>query len=376
MELTYFAADFLTGNLLGPELPLSNVQMSKALDGDGSFSAELDMRQVEREDAPNWELLRTYITATQPAMVTVAAVRENMTAGSLGGYVDRVEGEFLIRFRRRSHGSPILQLQGIDLRGYFSRRRVERTWNGSVDVLLAARQILQHACTDGQKLQLTITGDDSCGVVQPVRYIAGQSMAGQALKELQGDQLWEWSIISTFNRSASRIDRQAVFAKGSYQVQRPDVVLEARTPGTPPGSVYDVLSPDDMDWYAIDIRGWGSGSGASQIRADYSQPRQTGFPVLSQIYTSSDKLSKAQLQREVDRIARQHHVSRRPYTMLARVDYLPGGDKLGWVCTWLKEPSLGWPTGETGTVRITGWSWSEPAPGAEELITLTTERLT
>ena len=375
VELTYFATEFLSGNLMGLTLPLHEVHMSGKIDGEGTFSALLDTRRLVPDGGTDWARLREIITATQPGMVSIAAVRENMTSGSSGGYVDRVEGEFLVTHRRRRNGSPILELQGVDLRAYFNRRRLEKTWSGSVDVLLAARQILLHACTDGQTLQLAIAGDSTCGSVQSVRYIAGQAMAGQALKELQGDQLWEWTIKQTLNRAAGRIDRTAYFSSGSHQVQRPDVVLDARTPGTPPGSVYDVVSDDDLDWYAIDIRGWGAGSGPSQIRADYSQPRPAGFPVLSQIYTSN-AISKGALQREVNRIARQHHVSRRPYTMLARVNSLPGGDKLGWVCTWLKEPAYGWPTGESGTVRIIAWDWSQPRPGEEELITLTTERLT
>ena len=61
---------------------------------------------------------------------------------------------------------------------------------------------------------------------------------------------------------------------------------------------------------------------------------------------------------------------------VSKIDIEGGGDKLGWVCTWLKEPAYGWPTGESGTVRIIAWDWSQPRPGEEELITLTTERLT
>ena len=145
------------------------------------------------------------------------------------------------------------------------------------------------------------------------------------------------------------------------------ITLELVTPGTALASALDMTRTRSETAAASTIYGFGVGAGVDQVTAYTSRSRVPGEPGKSKMITVQDAKYPA-LKRATSRALAKATPEDRVFSVHMPTDrYIPSP---GAVWSWIQEPSWSMPERVEGTVRVLGWSWSSPSPGAQDVYTL------
>lgn len=374
MAMTWFACDFMTARIKPMRLPLVVRQASYSLAG-GSFDATLDMRDSSYTTAD----LRAMWDAVAPGVSSVAAVRENLSTTEGGPTQDAAMGEWWITGRKGRYRSGLVQITGVCLPSYLQHVQFAQNWRYvAIDPLGRAQEAIKAAFYSGQANSATGQGvvlTPGTDLSSPKRvatsWTAGSLTYWDAVEELSSAG-FEWTIapgLVTESGVPVRMSRLLRIQEPVLRTTRDGIVLRAAAPGTEPGVILDFdydqqVAPNDL-WIL------GAGSGDSQIVGRAELDRPTGVPRISAGTTSRDTVSRADLNRRALAELRSLRHDDRVFEATADMEMLPGGGpRIGYSHPWEVDPAPGFPLGETGRVRVVGWSWSTPPAGQRETATL------
>lgn len=366
LNLTYYLADFQTGNLIDT-IPLESVSLSSSL-RPGAFAAQLDMRKTGRSMAEG----RALLNLMRAGKTTLVPIQEGLSTGPGNPPVSREMGEWWISRGAGSYASPIVTIGGPEFAGYASHVVL---WDDfvsqSADPVVVMRQMLWDLYTTSQSvtvdLQSWISHTGARVEIDARKYTDDHWSAIQALTDA-ADGPFEWVIRSGLVQSGwipTRVTRRLEVGQPTLGFSRNDITLEVSGPGKPPASLLDASWGWDEEASASVLFGMGNGAGAKQIGpVQAARSRQTGEPVKTRLVTDRASMSLSQLRRTTRAALRNYTPEERARTATMPVDrYTP---RTGEVYQWRSDESWTRPA-ESGTVRCVGWSWSSQSPDVYEL---------
>lgn len=366
LDLTYYLADFQTGNLLDT-IPLESVRLSSSLQP-GAFAAQLDMRKTGRSMAES----RALLDLMRAGKTTLVPIREGLSTGPGNPPISRELGEWWISRVSGAHRDPVVVIGGPEFSGYASHAVL---WDDfvsvSADPVVTMRQMLWDLYTTEQSvtvdLQNWISHTGAKIAVDARKYTDDHWSAVQALSEAEGGP-FEWVIRSGLAQTGwipTRVTRTLEVGQPVLGFNRPDITLELAGPGRPPASLLDASWGWDQEQTSAWVFGLGSGKGEDQIGPVQStRARVAGEPVTSRSVTDPGAMTDAQLRRTTRAALKRLTPDERVRSATMPVDrYTP---RTGEVYTWRADESWTRPA-EAGTVRCVGWSWSSQSPDVYEL---------
>ena len=366
LDLTYYLADFQTGNLLEP-IPLEGVRLSSSLQP-GQFSAQLDMRKTGRSMSEGRELLGLI----RAGKTTLVPIREGLSTGPGNPPTSRELGEWWISKVGGSYASPVVTLSGPEFAGYASHVVLWDDFKSvSADPVVTMRQMLWDLFTTSQTvtvdLQEWISHTGARVEIDVKKYSDDHWSAIQALTDADGGP-FEWVIRSGLVLDGwipTRVTRRLEVGQPTLGFSRNDITLEVSGPGQPPASLLDASWGWDEEASASVLFGYGAGAGQDQIGpVQASRSRETGEPVKTRLVTDRNAAKLPQLRRTTRAALRNYSPEERARTATMPVDrYTP---RTGEVYQWRADASWTRPA-ESGTVRCVGWSWSSQSPDVYEL---------
>ena len=366
MTPAYYLADFMTGSMLGPVLPLESVSLSSSFQP-GHFSAGLDMRKA----TSSFREANVLLDMLRAGKCTLVPVLEGLSNGHAAPLQSRALGEWWISDVKATHSNPVVQLSGPEFAGYFKNLLVTATWKGSYEAWHLVRDMMREATRTDQRISLS-TGEGRGGPLIDVEIEKSKVDYWSAIESARdGDANgFEWRIGLVLNQNEA-----APFAVGrSLQLGAPDlrfhqlgITLDLVTPGTRPASALDMTRTRSESSAASTIYGFGMGAGTDQVSAWTSRSRVSGEPGKSKVITVRDAKYPA-LKRATARALAKATPEERVFSVTMPTDrYVPSP---GAVWSWVREPSWSMPDRAEGRVRVMGWSWRSPAPGAMDAYTL------
>lgn len=370
MGMTWYAADWMTALLRPVRLPLTVRRASYSLQG-GTFDADLDLRDTRLSEADR----RAMWDAVAPHTSSAVAIREDLTQGDEGPLTDRVMGEWRITRRYGSYQSGIVKLTGHCAPSYLKELMFAQNWRFvSIEPLGRAQLAVTNAFYSGQGNSSEgfgvnfVPGPDVTSSKRvPVNWTAGSLTYWDAVEEL-AEAGFEWTLepgLTTESGVPVRVRRALRIQDPALRTVRDDIVLRAG-----PGMVvldfdYETRAAPNDIWVL------GAGSGAEQIVGRYEPNRPTGVSRLSKTVTASDIDKQAAADARARAVYTAERADDTVFTAVADMALLPGGGpRIGYSHPWQVDPSYAFPYGESGRVRVVGWDWSTPSPGARETVTL------
>lgn len=363
----FYLADFMSGNMLGPTLPLENVSLNSSLNP-GRFSASLDMRKV----ANSFKEAKGILDLMREGKTTLAPVLEGLNAGTASPLTSRVMGEWWISDIDTTFSDPIVRISGPEFEGYAKEIQVTAAWQGEMDAFLVLRDMLREMTRTSQNVHLSL-GTALAGFTVPVDIRNSQTDYWSAIQSLQdgGAQSFEWRIQPSLGLDGITpytVGRTLRMGSPTMRTERLGIALELKTPGTDPASLIDM----DRSWsesaVATTIYGFGAGSGEDQIKAWTSRPRPPGEPGKSRLITVRDALTYGQVKRATAAALAGATPEQKVFPVVMPTgQYLP---TISEVYTFLREPSWSMPEAFEGRARCVGWSWSSPRPGQPDVFTV------
>lgn len=348
VELIFFPADFMTGDMHSVELPLRNVSMGQSLAAH-SFSASLDLRALSLSTVGAQQILLSLL----PGRTTIVALE---WTPSLDRYIPL--GEWLITGRRRQDGpDPVLQLTGVETSGYAQLMPLMKAWKRtSQDPVDVIRGMWQELCTTDQTISLALGGIEDSGVTVDVDYVAGSRTYWDAMRDVASGSV-EWVMDIDVERDGTiptRVTRTIRTGVPTLLRPRDDRVLEMTADGR--GSMRSLTVDDGL---AVNrVYGFGAGSGKDQITTVEGFTRGAGEPLIGGSYSSRDALKLAQLRRETQEAVLMDRPTARTFTASTQA-WIP---RLGEVYPIVKDSTALFPVAiaedEERRVRCIEWSWT------------------
>lgn len=360
MELTFYPADFATGNLYGRALPLQDVQLSSSLDA-GTFSASLDMRKVARDIDDATQVLAGLNAGT----FTIVPVYEGILNGAAGA-TTRAVGEWWIYRVTVSHNDPIVRFAGIEFGGYAKYRHNTTRWvQSDYDAVVAIRDAHTQLCKDGQDIQITTNSWNARDLRCAFDYPAGTRTYWDMVSDFVAGRA-EWRIetrLTLDDITPIRAERWLRVGVPTITIPRDDQYLEATQEGVSPASVTDTKATADVLQTPSVIHARGSGTGDGQLTATAAGGRPDGVPIVSAAMSVPEALDQQQLVREVWAAHGAMRPEQQPFTArIAR--FVP---LVGEVYPWERSSSWAMPGADTGgRIRCVAWSWSQPDAGGRD----------
>ena len=271
MELTYYLADFQSGDLLDT-VPLEDVRLSSSL-RPGSFSASLDLRKTGR---PMSEA-RALLNRMRYGATTLVPIREGLSTGAGNPPTSRELGEWWITRASGTYRDPVVRLGGVEFAGYTKHLLNAEPFKGAaLDPVVTARQMLDLAFTFSQNVVVDLqswvsnTGAQVEVDVKDVTETYWDAIA--SLQEAEGGP-FEWMIRSGLVQDGwipTRVTRTLEVGQPVLGLNRPDITLEVAATGR--ASLVDASWGWDQENDATDIAGVGAGAGDDQV-GPYSEGR-------------------------------------------------------------------------------------------------------
>lgn len=364
MELTYYLADFESGNLIDT-VPLESVRLSSSLQP-GMFSASLDLRKTRRSMSE----ARALLNRMRYGATTLVPIREGISTGPGNVPVSRELGEWWITAAAGTYRDPVVQLSGIEFAGYTKHLLNAEPIKGKLlDPVVTARQLLSLAFNYSQSVAVNLQSWNShTDAKVEVDLQDATETYWNAIADLQAAEggPFEWMIRSGLVQDGwipSRVTRTLEVGQPILAFNRPDITLEVASTGK--ASLIDASWGWDQENDATDVAGVGAGAGKDQV-GPYSEgrARKPGEPAKSRLATDRTAKTEAILRRTLraalSRLSPDEVVQ--PATMPAD-RYTP---RTGEVYTWETDASWTRPA-ESGTARCVGWSWTSQSPDRYEL---------
>ena len=367
LKPTYYLASFMTGDFLGPALPLEAVSLSSNFQP-GAFSASLDMRKIAR----TFRESRTVLDMMKAGKATLVPVVETTGPGHTTPSPPRVLGEWWISTLDATYSDPVVRLSGPEWIGYAKETIVTRSWTGSIDAWLSLRQMLGRLKDVDQTIQLTL-GLARAGFDIDVDVREGDTDYWTAMQSLNdgSDGRFEWRIepeLRYLNGSVRGVTRTLRMAAPEFRVDRTDVTLELVTPGKTPATLIDFTRAQSEHQSSSTIYGRGGGMGESQLRASSSRALEEGEPAKTRLITVRDAVKTSTLRRATRAALRSQRALDRVFQVTLPTDwYTP---VVGDLYSWRREPSWSMPETHSTEHRCVGWSWSSPRDGARDVYTV------
>lgn len=378
MALRFFAAQFLTGDLYPTELPLSGVTMGGSLEG-GEFRASLDLRKLV--DPGDWAGAVAVRDMLAPGVCSIVAVLDEMWAGEGQPLQAHVHGEWLVTNARRDFASPIVQITGVQPAGYLKHRVLDRRWTETdTDSVALVRRLVTECFRSGQTIAVTPqTWVSALGRKITVDWPAGSITYWDACQKVMGDNWFEWTIhsrpLAYTGGIPPRAERLLQIGEPKLWYARPDIVLEAVTPGSTPAGVMSLTDEDPLTARAFEAYAFGAGFGDDQITARTAIPTPAGYPRLSVMVQARDADTVDAAAREAQRTLGALTPAAHTIEAVVDGDFLPGeGPQVGHVYQWIKEPSLSIPLREEFRVRVVAYEWTPGEDGDRDRYVLTMTR--
>ncbi|MGP5375290.1 hypothetical protein ACTXM8_04730 [Brachybacterium alimentarium] len=367
MNPTFYLAEFMTGNFLGPALPLDAASLSSNFQP-GQFSASLDMRKIAR----TFKESRTLLDMMKAGKATLIPVVETTGPGHRNPAPPRVLGEWWISKLESTYSDPVVRLSGPEWIGYAKETMTTRSWVGKYDVWTVLRQLLGRIKEVDQTIQLTL-GTRQMGVEIDVDIREGDQDYWSAIQSLQdgSDGKFEWRIepeLRYVDGVARGVTRTLRMAAPDFRVDRTDVTLELVTPGSTPATLTDFSRAISEHQSASTVYGRGAGMGDSQLRASSSRGLEDGEPAKTRLLTVSDAVKLSVLRRATRSALRSQRALDQVFQVTMPTDwYTP---VVGEVYSWRREPSWSMPETHSAEHRCVGWSWTSGQPGTHDTYTL------
>lgn len=366
VRVTYYLADFFTGDFLGRALPLDVQQLSSSLKP-GSFRATLDMRRAcdsFADAAALRDMLRSGKTTLVPVMEDIRLGGDVIGARELGEWwVQRVDGDA---------ASPVINLSGPEWDGYAQQMHLTRDRKSKdVDPVALGRQLLWEMWNTGQTTQWDPQEWIShAGVRTDIDLAAHTRTFAEVMRDISAG-VFEWrttTSVELVGRTATRVLRRLEVGQPVLRLERPDMMLEFATPGTGNGSLLSVSFAEDQDLDATSVTAFGGGSGKDQRRATRSRARVAGEPIKTRMLTDSDAIPQKAVDRVAERALGTFTPQERVFTATMPADRftVTTGERY----PWIRNPSWSMPTRETGHVRCVGWDRVQEKPGTRPVFAL------
>lgn len=381
MELTYFVAEFASGNIVG-QLPLEAVRLTSSLRQPGTFTARLDLRRIaEKLDdrgTYRWTDAQRTLDILSHGRHTIVPAIENSTAGTLDP-VDLALGEWRIKATSGTYADPFIEIGGSEVGDYFNDQVTSRTWDSEgaeVDAVWTAREMMH----DATKLQtppiaMNLNRGSTSAVKAVTRWPARSVIVAEALRDLGAGDLWEWTIkptIVSVDGIPTRVDRELLLMAPRIAIGDPSLLpLEILTPGLRPATGLDIAWSSDVDEEATEMWSWGAGAGADQVRSGVVTTPPAGGPVLARLITDPTATyggMATSLAR--DALAAMQRTDFTVAVAASRMVPTIGG--LRWIS---RQPSLSMPTGDEFDARVIEWAWNSPNYGETDQFAVTMERV-
>lgn len=362
MSPQFYLADFMTGQMLGPVLPLESVSLSSDFQP-GRFSASLDMRKAAgsfRESASILKML-------EAGKCTIVPIVEGLSNGTAAPDQSRVLGEWWIDDVQRTFSDPVVRLSGPEFAGYFKELLVSATWKGAYEAWHLVRDMMREATRTDQTIAFT-TGEGRGGPLVDVEIETSKTDYWAGIESARdGDENgFEWRVVPSLimdGVAPLAVGRTLSLGAPELRYHRLGVTLELTTPGTRPASLLDMSRGTSESASASTVYAFGTGMGKDQIKAWTSRARVPGEPIKTRMLTARDAKYPA-LKRATNRALQRASPVDKVFPVTMPTDrYIPS---LGGVYSWLREPSWSMPESESGEVRCVGWEWSQPSPGQQD----------
>ena len=353
---TWWLADFMTGDLIDT-VPLQGVALASSLDH-GRFSASLDLSQLGLSMAGARDLL----AQLRYGRCTLVPILEGVSDGQGRPPTSRALGEWWISRVTGSHRSPIVELGGEEFGAYLGHLDVVEDFKGTLDPVVAARQMMDLAFTYSQDvvvdLQEWVSHTGATVEVDIGEATTDYLSAIRDLQEADGGP-FEWMIetgLVLSGWSPQRVTRTLQVGQPEMALDRPDVTLEVTGPGRAPASLLDATWDWDEARSTTNVNGWGAGAGDDQLGPFHEgRTRATGEPGKSRTVVDRSALTEAQVRRRVRAALAQLTPEDRMFTADMPTDrYTPRvGEVYSWSCdaSWTR-------IARTGRVKCDGWSWN------------------
>lgn len=269
----YLFADLMTGAVIA-ELPLSQVNFQRSLNGAGAFNAILNTGD-DKVQALDW------VDATQQARTAIWVDREGVLVW--GGIL------WTKRPTTTQGGHQGIQLKGAETWSYFARRfkTVDKTWT-NVDQVQIVSDLITWAQGVSGSYRVTVPAVINSGITRTLMITADQYVnIAQEVQDLaamyQGfDFTIDWQYagtpavpVATLNVSYPRRGLAAATSNLMFDL---------------PGNIVEYDWPMDGSTLADTVYSAGSGSGPSMIRASSSNGAllTAGYPLLEAVTSYKD----------------------------------------------------------------------------------------
>lgn len=354
LKPVYYLADFMTGDMLGPTLPLEGVRLTSSLQP-GRFDASLDMRKA----CDSFAEAKGLLDLMRAGKATLVPVLEGLWDGG-DRLTSRIMGEWWIGDIQATHSDPVVRLSGPEFAGYSKELLVTASWTGLKDPFVTVRDMIREMTRTDQTIDVT-TGTAVAGFTVEVDVQKSKVSYWDAIRSLQdgGSRSFEWWIEPSLHLDGLApysLGRTLRLGSPDIRFDRPDVTLELTTPGTPPASLLDMSRGWSESAVATTVYGFGAGSGETQKSAYTSRSRESGEPGKSRLVTVRDALTYDQVKRATAAALRRFTPEDKVFpVVMPTAAYTP---RLCEVYGFIREPSWSMPELYQGQVRCVGWSWS------------------
>jgi hypothetical protein len=358
----YYAADLRTGQIL-MDLPLVGFSGEVNLLGNGPMDAGLPLAHLG--DTQRRDLL----DATIPGRRTVVGVRDGT-----------VRGEWIIWSRSRRNNTDPVQLSGAEVLTY-ANRRIVQAWSWTqTEQLQIADNLLTTAFRGsdwppgGGAVALTVAPWTASGQKRDRTYKAIDGTIGARLRELsEVDNGFDYVLTPTWSGggSSALIVRTAQLsypqAGGDFGMIMEMAGTGFQTPGGGGGNILDFRDEEDTTELASRTYAVGETTDDVTLTGVYHDQALTdaGYPFMER----SASYSTVKEQPTIDDYARalwidaQSPASVVEIVALADVSPAIGEYSLGDIVTLILDPSINYPDGYQGQVRVLGWKFAPPSSG-------------
>jgi hypothetical protein len=369
----FFAAEITTGNIIY-DLPLTEFSGEVSLLGNGAMSANLPLAHLD-----SLERAQQLLDFTRPGRCSVLAARDGV-----------VRGEWVIWGRQRSNDFSSIQLSGNELLSVADHRQMPALTYTGKEQLDIARDLVMAAFGGSNwppvgagAVQLDIAPYVASGQPRDRTWVQLDGTVGQRLRELaEVDKGFDiivtpaWRSVGT--QGVTRSLRFAYPYAGTDLGVIFDMVGVGFTPGYSPfptgGNILSFAMQEDgtslaSRTYAI---GEDAASGTYQDIALVTD----GWPFYEAVASYSTVSEQGTLNDYAKALWTDSQRLELPIEGTVLADSEPGLDdfSLGDTATIHLDPSVNFPQGYDGKVRITGWTLKPPEAGPETIV-LTTSRL-
>lgn len=372
----FYACEVTTGKVT-TDLPLVDFSGEVSLLGKGAMSAKLPMAHL------SYTQRRSLLDGTQPGRASVIALRDGT-----------VQGEWVIWTRTRSNDFGSVDLKGNEILSYGDRRLMQ-AWSWSqVDQLHIAADLV------GAMFSGSLVAPVGAGAVVMTidPYVLSGQLRDRSWAALDGTIAARLRELAEVDGGFDLVFHPAWRATGTAGIDRHCTLYYPRA-GTDTGQVLEMAGAGFGQGQPVgggnilDFHQDENGSGLAS-RA-YAVGETQGDTALIGIYQditlidqgwpfleTSASYTTVKLQPTIDAYARalwqdsQRLEDPVPGSILADTAPVVGSYALGDVMTVHLDPSVNYPDGFDGKVRILGWTFKPPAAGVESITLTTTRELT